>query len=195
MYEETLKNWPLTEASDDWWQWCLIGVLHPLRRLWQRLSSSFSFSSFWTILIKKQERAERSEEHFEKSLRSGKQGWRTIASLKTKPGSAGFLFLIFLFAPIRPKTPLKDLLPPKKPNFHILENLRRPILLCAPKKVGNHFHFLTDPPMTTNCTLGVFKVGSMTFFWAVLSHLDEEDGAVWIHGPNRSTRYKNGKRK
>ena len=49
--------------------------------------------------------------------------------------------------------------------------------------------------MTTNCTLGVFKVGSMTFFWAVLSHLDEEDGAVWIHGPNRSTRYKNGKRK
>ena len=100
--------------------------------------------------------------------------------------------VIFSFASTRPKTPLKDLLPPKKPNFHILENLRRPILLCAPKKVGNHFHFLTlvRITMTTNCTLGVFKVGSMTFFWAVLSHLDEEDGAVWIHGPNRSTRYK-----
>ena len=35
-----------------------------------------------------------------------------------------------------PKTPLRELLPPKKPNFHILENLRRPILLCAPKKVS-----------------------------------------------------------
>ena len=35
-----------------------------------------------------------------------------------------------------PKTPLRELLPPKRPNFHILENLRRPILLCAPKKVS-----------------------------------------------------------
>jgi len=62
-----------------------------------------------------------------------------------------------------PKTPLRELLPPKRPNFHILENLRRPILLCAPKKVG-----------------------SMTFFWAFLTHLDEDDGASWVLGPNKS---------
>ena len=37
-----------------------------------------------------------------------------------------------------PTPPLRELLPPKKPNFHILENLRRPILLCAPKKVRPH---------------------------------------------------------
>ena len=32
------------------------------------------------------------------------------------------------------------------------------------------------------------KVGSMTFFWAFLTHLDEDDGASWVLGPNKSNR-------
>ena len=50
--------------------------------------------------------------------------------------------LIYSVPLTRPQTPLRELLPPKKPNFHILENLKRPILLCAPKKVSAHFPFL-----------------------------------------------------
>ena len=60
---------------------------------------------------------------------------------------------------------LLDHLPPAAPNFHILENLPHPILLCAPKKAG-----------------------SMTFYWAFVAHIDEKDGTSWVRGPQNKTR-------
>ena len=72
---------------------------------------------------------------------------------------------------------------------HLGEPEKADIALCTKESESIHFPILTIK-RTTACKLGVsFQVGSMTFFWAFLSHLDEDDGASWIHGPNKSTRY------
>ena len=61
---------------------------------------------------------------------------------------------------------LLDHLPPLAPNFHILENLPHPILMCVPKKAG-----------------------SMTFMWSFIANINNEDGTSWVLGPQNTTRW------
>ena len=77
-------------GARDWW---LAAVRCPLRKPWQLLFSSFFYSSFWTLLVQMGIRAAEKDEHWDKCLRSGDQGWRNTATLTMKPGFG--LALIF----------------------------------------------------------------------------------------------------
>ena len=73
--------------------WCLSAVLRPSKKPWQLLFSLSFYSSFWTLPVQMRNWAAKKDEHSDKCLRSGDQGWRITATLAIKPGSG--LSLIF----------------------------------------------------------------------------------------------------
>ena len=84
----------------------------------------------------------------------------------------------------RPAPPIYPFLPGTPPldgnyHFHFLENLPRPIILCAPKKVSilPVFHKTLSLSKKRKISL---QVGSMTFFWSFPSHLDQADSRSWV---------------
>ena len=73
--------------------WCLAAVLRPSKKLWQLLFSSSFYSSFWTLQVQMGNWAARKDEHSDRCLRSGDQGWRITATLAIKAGSRlSFIF-------------------------------------------------------------------------------------------------------